>query len=277
MKKRFMALVLALVMCVGLAVPAVAANVDETTITLEEIIASADKEARKFSTVTDGQSNIDHEEIDRICQKITENHIQGRSSTQTAELATVFSKADGVGADTCFFIALDGNDAQKEAAGNDSYRHFTWNFRSAISRGEANIRVFATNYEWGNVLLNTYLDYYNERLNYYYDNFPLGSVSGDDLMRAAIADADDYIVIVRNTMISDCKSSKAKFIATFNSSNIMDFWNNEYGRRYASRYPNLTRAKAYETATNDAVIIISEAGVTSSHITTVYNSHWWHN
>lgn len=146
--------------------------------------------------------------------------------------------------------------------------------------GSSYARIFTINYEWANVLGDTYDDYCTERYDYYYDLYYLSILSGaittDTLLNMAIADADDYIVELRNSTKAECKKSKANFSAVFGADNVMDFWNNYYGRSYASSYSSLTPAEAYETAKSNSVIIESSSNVTSSKITTVYNSNWWY-
>lgn len=261
--------------------------VDEkvTSITLEEIISAADEEVRKLETVIDGYSDIDHEIIAEISQKVQDEYtnkarVDYSIQYATLELASTLSSADGLSSTKIASIFSNGITAYDEANGNDAYRHFTWNFRSAVSVGSSYARIFTINYEWANVLLDTYDDYCLERYDYYYDlhywSIVSDSIDTTTLLNMAIADADDYIVELRNSMKATCKTSKSNFSAVFGTDNVMDFWNNYYGRSYASSYPSLTPAEAYNKAVSNAVIISNPSNVTSSNITTVYNSNWWY-
>lgn len=261
------------------------ANEEETSTTLEEIIAAADEEVRKLETVTDGQSDIDHEMITAISQQVQAEHanktrVDYSIQYATLDLASTFSAADGLSSTKIASIYADGITAYTEADGNDAYRHFTWNFRSALSVGSSYARIYTINYEWANVLLDTYDDYCLERYDYYYDLYywsvVTGTITTDTLLNMAIADADDYIVELRDSMKTTCKASKSNFSAVFGNDSVMDFWNNYYGRSYASSYSSLTPAEAYNKAVSNGVIISSRNNVTSSNITTVYNSNWWY-
>lgn len=73
----------------------------ETNITLEQIIANADKEVRQLETVTDGQSSIDHAMISAISQRIQAEHagvarVDYAAQYATLDLASTFSSADGL-------------------------------------------------------------------------------------------------------------------------------------------------------------------------------------
>ena len=253
--------------------------------TLEDIIAAADEVVRKLDTVTDGQSSIAHETISEITQQMLKEYtstarIDYEVLISTLELTSALSSADGLSFTQTASMLTNGITAYMDANGNDSYRHFTWNFSSSISIGSNYARIYTINYEWANVLLSTYKNYYTERCNYYYDFYYwaliFGNIDSTTIINMATADADDYIVALRDTMKTTCKASKNNFSAVFNSDNIMDFWNNYYGRSYASSYSTLTAANAYNRAVSNNVLILSPNNVTSSQITTVYNSNWWY-
>lgn len=262
-------------------------TVDEelTNLTLDDIIIAADEEVRKLDTVTDGQSSIDHESITEMSQQIQEQYssltrIDYQTQYSTLELTSTFSYADGFSVFQAASMFNSGIDAYLSAHGNDSYRHFMWNFKGALSLGANYARIYTINYEWANVLLSTYQNYRSERYDYYWGEFYyallLGSIDSSAILNMATADADDYIIALRDSMKVTCKASQANFSAVFNSDNVMDFWNNYYGRNYASSYSTLTAEEAYDKAVNNSVIILSPNNVTSRNITTVYNSNWWY-
>lgn len=262
------------------------AHATETTSqTRDFLIAAADRAVRQLPTVTDGQSEINHDEI-MECARQAQQQVSNQTTravsgnVATLDLASIFASADGLSGTRITTVYADALTAYNEADGNDSFRHFTWNFRSAKNIGAYNASLFTTNYEWANILLNTYNSYISERYDHYYNTnywaIVQGTISTDTLYNMAIADADDYIVALRDSMTTTFESRKADFDGNFDNSNIMDLWNNYYGRSYATSYANLSPADAYSRALSNGVIIQSHTSVTSNQRSTVYTNDWWH-
>lgn len=284
--KKVLALVFALcltISCMGMT----AFATENTEVSSESLIKAASDRVRELETVTDGQSSINHEEISSIFSRgqARDSAVSGTIEQEAKlELASTFSSADGMSLANITTVVNKGLaaflEAESKGADEDSYRHFTWNFRSAKSVGGSIARIFTINYEWSNVLLDEYDAYYDERFSYYYDTYYthilLGGLTTSDVMKLAAADADDYIVELRNTLKAECRESMANFSALFSADNVMDFWNNLYGRNYADSYASMTNEAAFALAKSNGVIISSSAAVTSYHISTVYNSNWWY-
>ncbi len=160
-----------------------------------------DEQVRQNSSRRDGESNIDYTIIQEISEDVRNAHPIQASSTMalttqiaTLDLASVFSLSDGLTSTQIASIYADGIAAYNEADGNDSFRHFTWNFRSTLSIGSAPTDIYTTNYEWANILLTAYDNYYIARYSYYCDQFKLpimiGAVGTEGLARQARADAN---------------------------------------------------------------------------------------
>lgn len=267
-------------------------NAETEMIVREGIFAASDKAVRKLTTVTDGQSCIDHEAVDMMMQMVVGNYSNSVSSVETVSsdysiivsklnLALVLSSADGLSIIQTAPMLKDGMAALVSANGNDSYRHFTWSFNSTKNLDYKSADIFTTNYEWADYLLDNYDDYKMERYNYYfniyYSSIVSGTIDSSVILNMATADADDYIVAFRDSTIATCKKSYDNFVAVFNQkSSIMDLWNNYYGRLYARNYGSLDAGDAYNLAVSNGVIILDADKVDKDDIARVYNNGWWH-
>ncbi len=254
----------------------------------QELIDEASNVVRQSPAVTDGVSDVDHSVITQMLQQSetlleTSSNINYSGFVEILDLASTLSIADGLTLTQIGSIFDDGVLAFNEADGNDAFRHFTWNFRSTISVGVNTTKIFTNNYEWANVLVDDYNSYVSNRYDYYYDLYFWSIVSGQMdafvLYQMAVADADDYIVALRNQLKLNCADSYSYFCSLFGNAGIMDFWNNYYGRSYGNNYPTMSPAEAYEIASINAVIVHNTGngsfGVTTNVSETVYHANFW--
>lgn len=146
----------------------------------------------------------------------------------------------------------------------DAYRHFLWNYLgSNDSRlGQVQTRIATTNHEWGLLLRQDALDYYDERLSYYTD---LG-LNGLEAMGPAFGDTLNRLPKMKRNKIS----SYSDFKSVADDSNVMDWTNNYYGRYYSymdDQDAAFKQAKPF--------LILAESKVKSSDYRKVYDGNWY--
>lgn len=137
----------------------------------------------------------------------------------------------------------------------DAYRHFSWNYISADDIGQYETRTATINHEWGLLLLDPILNYYDDQYNEYV------SQGYSDAANMAFADATLYIPTLKYELVTISKSSYSFFKGYFDVSNIMDLHNNCYGRAYAVNQPSLGYDSAFYRAKANNELILSELSV----------------
>jgi hypothetical protein len=178
--------------------------------------------------------------------------------------------ADGISATELVTAKNDSDAALSEAQtvypndpGNlqDSYRHFTWNFRLTKDISKAKARIITCDYEWEAVLRPYAQSAYDEYIASGYSS------------STALTKAYQYAYYMRDDCYSVCAAGVNYFSAIFNNASVRDFWNNCYGRAYAANYTS--RSAAFSAANNAGVLINSDSSVTSTHINNVWSWDWY--
>lgn len=252
------------------------------TATLAEI----DAYVRSLPTVTDGQSDISRAEIDEaIAQQFSATNIErAYFYSDSVELANVLAAYDGVSTTNLATIMYHGYLAQDDASGrqnSDAYRHSTWNFRATKALSASTVRIYTINYEWANELVSTWQDYYDERYDYYFDEYYqmiiMGAMTTSDIILMAESDADDYICEYKDSLQDSCRDSLSTFRSTFNDANIMDWWNNKVGRDYGTDHPSYTPEEMFDEASSNDELILDKDDVSYSDYTYLWGStNWWY-
>lgn len=101
----------------------------------------------------------------------------------------------------------------------------------------------------------------------------------------AYQDACAFAVNLRNSYISECKSSLSAFKSRFNDSRgkqcMMDWWNNCYSRAYGQKlnYSSSQYFSAFTTSYNGGELVkdyYSTSKLTDARISALYRSNWWY-
>lgn len=241
--------------------------------------------------VNDGQSDISPEIIRSYTAETSQDGIALASdSTQKSAMTLLLALYDDVPALTVSSILVKGNKVQGDAddlveAGtigsteNDPYRHFAWNYESVQSNINTEyVRIVTINYEWGTILADDWDTKYIERYNYWYDTYRisilLGYMTVENVSNMATADANDYVCALRDSLITQCRSSQDKFFYLFANDAVMDFHNNYLGRSYAELF-TYTTYEAYSVGKKGAGICLNVASATSRRYSTYSDTARW--
>jgi hypothetical protein len=159
------------------------------------------------------------------------------------------------------------NDSQKE----DAFRHYAWNFLSTKDStiGKIKTRTITINHEWGLVLLTPVLNYYDSQ----YQTYLSSGETQTSAANKAFADVTLWIPDLKYQLVILCQNSLSTFKALFSAGNIMDLYNNCYGRSGPENYPNKTYAQAFNL--DYSSLILSEATVTNYFYSYVWESDWY--
>ncbi|SEM24756.1 hypothetical protein SAMN04488688_110158 [Paenibacillus sp. cl141a] len=196
------------------------------------------------------------------------NYIEGVLDRDEGLSATDIAKIGLTHANKARDEALKKYPNSSDVMLRDAYRHFTWNYLSTKDVGAIKTRTATINHEWGLVLLNPVINYYNNRYNYYVGN---GSgAAGYD----AFIDTTLYIPNLKFQLILVCQANIDTFKGFFDNANIMDLHNNVYGRAYAASHPS-GYDSAFTSAKNAGDLILSESSVTNWNYTYVWQNNWW--
>lgn len=154
---------------------------------------------------------------------------------------------------------------------SDAFRHFSWNHMSTsdLTVGKLKTRTATINHEWGLLLLNPILNYYDDQYNYYV------SINDPDAANKAFADSTLYIPNLKHDLVIISESSFSFFKGYFSVSNIMDLHNNVYGRAYPEKEPLLDYRDAFYMAKNNNELILDEVDVNDDHFYAVWVSEWY--
>lgn len=157
------------------------------------------------------------------------------------------------------------NDVNKQ----DAYRHFSWNFIMADNWDQYKARTFGNNHEWGLILLTPILNYYDDQYNKYLNQ----GYSDKNAAETAFIDATLYIPTLKYYTVNLCEGSFANFKALFTTDNIMDLYNNCYGRAATASYSSYSTA--FNDAWNDGDLVKSKSSVTNTHYNNVWAWDWY--
>ena len=154
----------------------------------------------------------------------------------------------------------------------DALRHFSWNNNCVKDVGTTKTRTATINHEWGIIMLQPMLNYYENRYQKYVSD------GSNNPANKALADVVSYIPMCKEYTIAVCKDETngyAAFKALFSASCIMDLHNNCYGRAYASTNSDLTAKEAFDIAKKNNELILSESNVGDAQYDYVYRSEWY--
>lgn len=157
----------------------------------------------------------------------------------------------------------------------DSAQHFIWNYDMADDIGTLTARTIGNNHEWGIQMKEPILNYYDSA---YEDRISAGE-NDADANSGALVDTIMYIPEFKYFTALLTQDSFELFQDFFDSGNIMDFWNNCYGRAYAAENYS-SSSSAYEAAKNAGELIIDgaddmEENVTNEHFQCVWAWDWY--
>lgn len=157
------------------------------------------------------------------------------------------------------------------ATKRDAFRHFAWNNISTKRYDAYTTRTATTNHEWGIVMLNPMLNYYDNTYNKYISNGNSTSYAASNALAETVA----YIPKYKKYAISLCQSKYSYFKSIFSADCIMDLTNNCYGRSYATKSSNLSYTDAFNKALSNGEVILGSSTVTNSSYYTVWNNDWY--
>lgn len=158
----------------------------------------------------------------------------------------------------------------------DSAQHFIWNYKMTDTYNALTARTIGINHEWGMIMIQPMINHYNSE---YEDRIDAGE-SESDASSGALADTILYIPEFKYLATILTQNSYEFFQGLFSADNIMDLWNNCYGRAYAG-YNYSSASAAYTAAKNAGELIIDGSGtvmaanVTSDHYYCVWDWDWY--
>lgn len=242
-----------------------ATSLDEIAeISLKNFEASEASSAETISEISEGFENY-------LMELESSEAVVTSSYTVSQEAFFAYlCYADGISATELVTAKNDASAALSEAQsvypndpGNlqDSYRHFTWNFRLTKDISKAKARIITCGYEWEAVLRPYAQSAYNKYVDEGYSS------------STALTKAYQYAYYMREDCYSVCAAGVKYFSAIFDNASVRDFWNNCYGRAYAANYSS--RSTAFTAANNAGVLINSDSSVTSTHINNVWSWDWY--
>ena len=204
-------------------------------------------------------------------------------------IAMNLSSRDGLGSLALSAISAEANGANEDSTSwvdsgfitsiyKDCARHLLWNFRSIknVLANTEETRIFTVNYEWANALF----DYFNDEYGWRYRSYISEGHTESEADSLALADAYWVVWRMRGEYAGYSMQSYSFFQTVFNDSNIMDFHNNYVGRDVTgeiSGWGSRAKKKAFTTAKNRGLLIVTENSVTESHRLDIYNNteYWW--
>ncbi len=152
----------------------------------------------------------------------------------------------------------------------DSAQHFIWNYKMTDTYNALTARTIGINHEWGIIMINPMINHYNSE---YEDRIAAGE-SESDASSGALADTILYIPEFKYLSTILTQDSYEFFQSLFSDDNIMDFWNNCYGRAYAAENYSSASA-AYTAAKNAGELIIDGNSVIASNVTSNHYYYVW--
>lgn len=211
-----------------------------------------------------------HKAVELLTEELSEPMVVSDDGISQTGLIEYMCYADGIAVYELAFGKFDADDALKEAQKlypndpenmQDTYRHFTWNFRLTKHISQTKARTITCNYEWEAILRPYALSAYNKYIT-----------NGDD-STTAVAKAYQYAYYMREDCYSVCAAGVDYFTAIFKKAAIRDFWNNCYGRAFAADYTS--RSDAFNAANKAGNLINSDDAVTNTHIHNVWSWDWY--
>lgn len=153
----------------------------------------------------------------------------------------------------------------------DSYRHFTWNHMMADQMGSLDARTIACNYEWQAVILDDVEDVYSNAFEKY---IIMPGIDAASAVILAYNDSMDFALELRNLHIAMCEADFSYFKSLFENPAIRDFWNNCYGRSYASKY-SYNYDTAFSVANSNWELINNDSAVSYNNAYNVWSWDWF--
>ncbi|MCL2357753.1 MAG: S-layer homology domain-containing protein, partial [Defluviitaleaceae bacterium] len=181
-------------------------------------------------------------QIEPVMRAFTLSRHDGMSHADFATTTMIGNTAEGIATHMRYVFP---DCWEYEVVLRKSYRHFIWNYWTTLYLDENAARIATTNREWGGVLS----DRRTARYNYYRNQ---GFNRNDANVRA-----DAYMIELRYWLMAAIYLSPGWFYSHLLVRNnnffyvweVVDFWNNEAGRRYALS----STANTNQIATGDVV------------------------
>lgn len=151
----------------------------------------------------------------------------------------------------------------------DAFRHFSWNNISTKSVGANKTRTATINHEWGIIMLNPMLNYFDKQYNKY------NNQGYSNAGAKALGDTITYIPVFKQNAVTLCENDYSFFKGLFGDGSIMDLHNNCWGRAYATNYPSDSYRNSFYKAKNNSELILSENSVIDSNYYYVWASKWY--
>ncbi|NRQ55711.1 hypothetical protein [Brevibacillus sp. HD1.4A] len=276
-KTMFKVSVVALTITVGAtAIPVNAMSNDEVLESIELGNFELSEEQREALNLAD---EIEQLLIDNELMGEKKNELRAAvNDSNTAKLRSgnfiegILDSDEGLSASEIsrvYKIGVDATNTAEEYYKSDSqlrdaYRHFIWNFNAANDKklGKSKTRTATINHEWGLLLIDDAVDYYNNSFKKY---VRLGMI-GSDAMNAAFSDTINELPKMKKNKIKSLSSFKD----TATKGNIMD-WNNNYYGIYYSYMSDVDQA--FKQA--KPFLILAESKVSSSDYKKVYEGGFW--
>lgn len=264
------------------------------------ILSNNEFEALKEQINEEAIANITPElieEMNDILEELNENeelysllnsNQRSVASVSSVSLESALDKHDGMTPSEIIIVASASNTARStaEEAYNDlgstiemkrdAFRHSYWNHLSTLNANQNAAKIASVNHEWVALILPD-VQSFQEVV---YDNYI--SQHGTNIGNAlsfSISAAYAYAVSLRDQYIKTCKLSLPAFNTLFQKgSYIMDFWNNNVGRNYATNYPEKTWSSQFETVWNAGELIKHEGQteITIARRIILFQSNWWY-
>lgn len=272
-------------------------HTDEAASTeeIQNIINKLQKDFTQTKLTNDKRQKV-HERI-QIANKVLQNrqiingtdfYIQGEYDANKAKLRqanyieTILDLDEGLTENQIYRVgfthanfardkALEEFPSSSDIWVRDAFRHYSWNFVSTSdsSVGKNKTRIATVNHEWGILLLDGIVNYYDSQYSNYINN---GS-SEYDAANGAFIDATLWITEFKYQMTLICKANYSVFKGFFSKGNIMDLINNVWGRSGPERNPGKTYKESFYIDQNN--LVQNEDWVGDYQYNQVWQNEWY--
>ena len=141
----------------------------------------------------------------------------------------------------------------------------------ADQMGSLDARTIACNYEWQAVILDDVEDVYSNAFEKY---IIMPGIDAASAVILAYNDSMDFALELRNLHIAMCEADFSYFKSLFENPAIRDFWNNCYGRSYASKY-SYNYDTAFSVANSNWELINNDSAVSYNNAYNVWSWDWF--
>ncbi|MEW9699260.1 hypothetical protein [Paenibacillus sp. SI8] len=256
-----------------------AASKEEIESIVKKLQEDFNKKAKNYKRAEEVQRSI--EDINPNSIAAATGYDENKAKLRQANyIESVLDTNEGMTGYQIFLVGvLHANAARDEALSEypndvmtrDAYRHYTWNFRATKDSavGKTKTRTATINHEWGVLLLNFALNYYDQQYNSYINSGKSDYVAANQ----AFSDVTLWMPELKMQLISIFKSNYSKFKGFFQVSNIMDLTNNCWGRSGPTDHSNSTPKQAFALDKNN--LILSESSVYDYQYNIVWQNQWY--